>query len=165
MAMGMPCPSMIRSILVPKPPRERPNAWSGGSTRCVRSLPSNRALVMTRSRRIAGSPQDGGVEEPGLGVEVFFLIQLTEQGFDDAIPGAIVASVAEAVMDGLERTVALGQVPPGSGGMQDPEDTVDDGPVFTPRMSGMSGVGWRQEGLENRPLLIGEFVASHGSSP
>jgi hypothetical protein len=45
MAMGMPCPSMIGSILVPKPPRERPNAWSGGSRRCVRSLPINRALV------------------------------------------------------------------------------------------------------------------------
>ena len=96
---------------------------------------------------------------------MFFLIQLTEQGFDHAIPGAIVTPAGEAIMEGLERTVAFGQVAPGRAGMQDPEDAVDDGAMFTPGMSGMPGVSGREKGFQNRPLLIGEFVASHGSSP
>ena len=66
-ANTMPLPSQTRWSLVPKPPCERPSAWSCGSCSCIDSGPCNcggRAGFFFRPGRGARGADDGGIDQP-----------------------------------------------------------------------------------------------------
>src|SRR5690348_7485584 len=126
----MPWPSQTRWTLVPKPPWERPNAWSCGSRTCSDSGPANTGGVPGFFFRPGGGPagaDDGGIHQPQVAVDEALLVQAQEQGIEDLGPGAVLAPAAEAVVNRLPGAVALGDVRPGGAGVEAPEDAVDEG--------------------------------------
>src|SRR5262245_63039123 len=161
--------SQTRWILVPKPPRERPSAWSGGSRICASLRPPNRrgrpAFFFRPGRRPAGA-DDGAVDAPQVVVELAGVVQFVQQRGDNADPGAVGAPAGEAIGGGLPGAVAFREVAPGSAGMQDPQDAVDDRAMVVERVSRLTVMGAvGQEGLDPSPLFVGKFVAVHGWPP
>src|SRR4051794_23374255 len=169
MATMNPWLSQTRWTFVPKPPRERPGAWSGGSWSCA-SLrpPSTRgplAFFFRPGRRPAG-PDDGAIDTPEVVIDEALVVQLVQQRGDNVNPGAVLAPGVEAVPDGLPRPVTLGEVTPGGAGMQDPQDAVDDGAVVPGGPPGLTVVGWvGKQRRDPLPLPVRQFVAAHGWPP
>lgn len=83
--MGRPRPSVSRWSLVEKPPRERPNAWSGGSADPLFASP----------RGGAAGADDGGVDEEDAPVDLRSVLQHGAQQLDQAHPGPIPAPSVE----------------------------------------------------------------------
>lgn len=169
MATTMPWLSQTRWTLVEKPPRERSSAWSGGSCICTSARPPSRrgplAFFFRTGGRPAG-PDDRAVDAPQVGVDPAVVVQFIQQRGDDAGPGAVAAPAVEAVVGRLPGAVALGEIAPGGAGMEDPEDAVEDRAMVTERMPQLAMIGAvRQEGLDPSPLLVGEFLATHGGPP
>src|SRR5581483_11313552 len=91
-ARGTPLPSTSRWTLVPKPPRERPNAWPSGSPAPFSPPPAR--------CRAAGSDLRG-VDVPGLDVDPPALVQPHVEPPEDAVDRAVLAPASEAVVDAL----------------------------------------------------------------
>src|SRR6516162_7259526 len=112
--------SQTRWIFVPKPPRERPSAWSGGSSSCASLRPPSvrepLAFFFRPGGRSAG-PDDGTIDTPQVVINEALVVQLVQQRGDNANPGAVLAPGVEAVPNGLPRPVTFGEVPPGGAGM------------------------------------------------
>jgi hypothetical protein len=138
--------------LVPKPPRLRPRAWSGGS-------PAG-GFFFRRPGGRAGGADVGAVDAEQLGVDEAPFVEPQLQPLDNAVEQAAVAHPPEAVVDGLPGAEALGQVAPGGAGVEPPEDAVEHKAVVLPlaaRLGRLRG----EEGSEQLPLLVGEFVSLH----
>src|SRR4051794_35858824 len=160
----------IRWVLVPKPPCERPSAWSWGSRRCAAAGPPNSGGGSGFFFRPGGSlvgTNDRGIDAPQVAVDEPGLIELQQQGVEDLGPGAVLAPAVEAVVDGLPGAVARGGVGPGGAGVQVPEDAVDQGPVVLEGAAGLAVVVAVGEGVPDpKPLGVGEVEAVvHGSPP
>src|SRR5206468_2847403 len=125
---GRPWRSQSRWTLVPKPPGERPNARSAGSSSCAAFGPPRRrgeaACFFRPGRRAAGS-NDGAVHAPPVQADVAVAVETVQEFGEDRGPGAVLAPLGKAVVDRLPGAVAFGDVPPGGAGVQDPEDAVD----------------------------------------
>src|SRR4051794_6640258 len=99
-------------------------------------------------------------------IDEALVVQFIQQRGDYANPSAICAPGVEAVPDGLPRPVTFGQVTPGGPGMQDPQDTADDGAVVpgrSPRLAVVRRVG--EQRRDPLPLPVRQFVATHGWPP
>src|SRR5437016_2209167 len=132
MATMKPWLSQTGWILVPKPPRERPSAWSGGSLSCDSLRPPSLRGPLAFFFRPGSSPagpNDGAIDTPQVVIDEALVVQLVQQRGDKTNPGAVLAPCVEAVEDGLPRPVTFGEVTPRGAGMQDPQDSVDDGAV------------------------------------
>src|SRR5947209_20395116 len=111
MATMKPWLSQTRWTFVPKPPRERPSAWSGGPLSCA-SLrpPSLRGPLAEFFFRPWGCPAgaDGGaVDTPQVVIDEALVVQLVQQRGDKTDPGAVLTAGVEAVPNGLPRPVTL----------------------------------------------------------
>jgi len=137
---------------VPKPPRERPRPWSGGS-------PGGRFFFRRPGGR-AGGPDVGAVDAEQVGVDQPGFVEPQLQALDDLVQQAAAAEVAEAVVDGLPGAEALGQVAPRGAGVQAPEDAVEHQAVVLP-LSAPLGRLLRKEGSKEFPLQVGKFVSLH----
>src|SRR5258707_4362567 len=161
--------SQTRWILVPKPPRERPSAWSGGSWSCASFRPPSLREAPDFFSRSCGSPtgaDDGAVDAPQVVVNQALVIQFVQEPGDDTDPRAVPAPAVEAVVNGFPRPIAIREVAPGSAGVQDPKNAVDDGAIVGGRTTGLARVGpLRKQRLDSVPLLVREFVAAHGWPP
>src|SRR5262245_52306270 len=151
-ANGRPLPSLTRWTFVPKPPRDRPRAWSAGS-------PGGR-FFFRGPRRRAGGADVGAIHAEQVGVDQPRLVEPQLQPLDDAVELATAAQVGEAVVDGLPGAVALGQVAPGGAGVQPPEDAVEQRAVVLPLAAPLARPR-REEGGKQPPLLVGKFVSLH----
>src|SRR4051794_13031124 len=166
----MPWLSQTRCALVPKPPCERPSAWSGGSSRCADGGPPSSGGESGFFFRPGGGgvgADDGGIDTPQVAFDEALLVQLEQEGVEELGPGAVLAPAVEAVVDGLPLAVALGGIGPGGAGVQVPEDAVDQGPVVLPGAAGLAVVVAVGEGVPDpKPLGVGEVEAVvHGSPP
>jgi hypothetical protein len=74
------------------------------------------------------------------------------------VPGAVPAPAHEAVIAGLPRAVAVGEVPPGRAGAQLPQDPIDHPAMATPATAAAL-VAWQQR-RKLRPCPIGELSAT-----
>ena len=113
----------IRWVLVPKPPCERPSAWSSGSVRCIDAGPPNSGAGSGFFFRPGGSlvsADDAGIDTPEVALNEAGLVQAEQQGVEDLGPGAVLAPAVEAVVDGLPRAIAFGDVGPRGTGVQVP---------------------------------------------
>ena len=66
----------------------------------------------------------------------------------------------KAAMARLVRRIPLGQVPPPCTGAQNPQHTIHDLSCVALRPPPQACPSWRKQWLYQRPLLIGQFVAS-----
>src|SRR5262245_17288964 len=110
-ARRSPWLSQTRWTLVLKPPRDRPNAWSCGSSSCVASGPPSCggcSGFFFRPRGGGVSPVDGAIEAPQVALDDFGLVELEQQGVEDLRPSAVLAPTVEAVVDGLPGAVTSG---------------------------------------------------------
>src|SRR5262245_14903128 len=108
--------SQARCSLVPKPPCERPSAWSGGSSSCSGSGPASllgRSAFFSRPGGGPAGADDGGVHEPEVAVEEALVVQAEQQGVEDLGPGAVLTPAVEAVVDGLPGPITLWGIRPG----------------------------------------------------
>src|SRR4051812_43481099 len=170
MPNGMPWLSHSRWTFVPKPPWERPNAWFAGSSSCAAGGPPSRrgeSAFFFCPGRCAAGPDDGGVHTPQVATQVAVPVEVVQEFGKDGGPGAVLAPLVEAVVDGLPGAVAFGDVAPGSAGVQDPQDAVEGAVVRQPGVAltaVVRAVG--QQRGEALPLARGKFVTpSHGWPP
>src|SRR4051812_5627984 len=84
-ASGTPLPSLTRWIFVPKPPRERPRAWSTGS-------PSGR-FFFRGPRGRAGGADVGAVDAEQVGVDQPGLVQPQLEPLDNPVEEPAAAEV------------------------------------------------------------------------
>src|SRR5215510_5408627 len=101
-ASGTPLPSLTRWTFVPKPPRERPKAWSSGS-------PGGRIFFRRPGGRAGGAAVGAIDAQPGL-VDQPRLVEPPLAVLDDAVEPAALAQLSEAVVDVLPGAEAFGQV-------------------------------------------------------
>src|SRR5215470_1077719 len=149
-ANGRPLPSLTRWIFVPKPPRERPRAWSAGS-------PGGRFFFRRPGGR-AGGPDVGPIDAEQLRVDQACFVEPELEPLDDAVQQAAAAEFGKAVVDGLPGSEALGQVAPGSAGVQPPEDAIEHEAVVFP-LAAPRGRSGRKKGSKQLPLFVGKFVS------
>src|SRR3954449_3184558 len=166
MATMKPWLSQTKWIFVPKPPRERPNAWSDGSCICAAFGPP-RSLgplkFFFRPGRRSACPDDGAIDTPEVVVDLPSVVQSIQQRGDDAGPGAVLAPTVEAREDRLPGAIAFREIAPRGAGMEDPEDAIDDRTGIIERVARPTAMRpvWQQRG-DACPLRVGEFVAAHG---
>lgn len=101
-------------------------------------------------------PDRGAIQIPELPVHVAGLVGVFAQRRDDARPEARPLPARKAAIDGLPRAIALGQIPPRRARGQDPEHPVEDRAMI-PIIAALC-LTWRQQGGEERPRRIGEFM-------
>src|SRR6516165_5806949 len=144
MATMTPWLSQTMWILVLKPPRDRPSAWSGGSCICASFRPPSilwwRAFFFRPGGSSAGS-DNGTVDAPQVVVDLALVVQFVEQRRDDAVPGAVLTPAVEPIVVCLPGAVALGKITPRCPGMENPKDAVDDRPVVVERMAQVAVMG------------------------
>ena len=111
-------PSQTTWTLVPKPPWDRPRAWSAGSlgrSAFFFSAPAAARLARTTEASTQNISQSMAPRPWARAC----------RAVKDAVPQPAFAPAVEAAVDGLPGAEALGQVTPGSAGVQDPKDAVD----------------------------------------
>src|ERR1044072_7055588 len=98
-----PRPSQTRWTFVPNPPRERPRAWSAGSSMRVPRHPpaASPSPLFPRPGGSPAGPDDRAVDAPEVVVEQALVVQFVEQRGDDADPGALATPGIEAAEHGL----------------------------------------------------------------
>ena len=99
---------------------------------------------------------DGSVDDRSLFILVGFDRERGEQEF----PDAFFRPAAKPVVDALLRAEALGKVSPWDAGSSAVDDGVDEPAVINFRLR--TGLSRRHHGLNSRPLLVGQFMPSHG---
>src|SRR5436853_4433471 len=85
-ATMIPWLSQTRWILVPKPPRERPSAWSGGSCSCASLRPPSRRdppAFFFRPGGCPAGPNDGPIDTPEVMIDEALVVQFIQQRGDD----------------------------------------------------------------------------------
>src|SRR5258708_5356399 len=133
MATIKPWLSQTRWIFVPKPPRERPSAWSGGSCSCAVLRPPSLRGELAFFFRSGSSPtraDDGAIDTPQVVVDKALVIQFVQQRGDHAVPGAVLAPSIEGVEHRLPGPVPFGKVTPRGTRVQDPENPVNEGAML-----------------------------------
>src|SRR5947209_14242738 len=83
---GMPWPSHSRWILLPKPPWERPKAWSSGSAKAAADGPPRARGWSAFFFRPGGGPasaDDGGVGTPQVAAQAAVTVEVFEQVGED----------------------------------------------------------------------------------
>lgn len=149
---GSPRPSETSASLVPKPPRDRPSAWSKGSSlRGVRRAPP--AARVARNDRRVHAPQRP--IEPCLARGPPCPI---EQPIDHSGRGPL----TESAVDRLPGAEPCWQVTPWSTRREDPEHAVEHAPRV-PWWTTRPSWCWEQV-LEQLPGLVGERNALHESA-
>src|SRR5205823_13917042 len=89
MATMKPWLSQTRWTFVPKPPRERPSAWSGGSRSCASLRPPSRREPFAFFFRPGGSsarPDDSAIDTPQVVIDEALVVQFVQQRGDDTNP-------------------------------------------------------------------------------
>src|SRR5262249_21392799 len=109
---GRPAPSQTTWTLVPKPPWERPRAWSAGS-------PSHPADFFFGPGGGLVGPHDGAIDAEQVPVDLAPAVRPGVQGGEDPVPQAALAPAVEAAVDAAPGAEALGEVAPGGAGGQD----------------------------------------------
>jgi hypothetical protein len=79
---------------------------------------------------------------------------------EELLPDASPLPAVEAAGDRAPRAIALGQIPPGSPGAQNPENAIEDTSMINSRSTGL-GFLWREQRLEPLPLRIGQVSSVH----
>src|SRR3954453_12502042 len=162
-ARMMPWLSQTKCVLVPKPPRERPSAWSCGSCICIDSGPlscgGGSGFFFRPSGGRVGAV-DGAVETPQLAIDEARLVELEQESVKDLGPGAVLAPTIEAVVDGLPGAVTFRRVGPGGASMQVPKNAVNEGAMVLPGTTAVTVVITIVEEVGNAlPLGIGKVKA------
>jgi hypothetical protein len=88
------------------------------------------------------------------------VVQVELQRCEDAVEQPTAPQPGEAIVDGLVRTEAFGQVAPGGAGVEPPQDGVEHQPVVFP-LAARFARARREQGSQQFPLLVGEFVSFH----
>jgi len=165
-----PCPSHTRWTFEPKPPRERPKAWSSGS-------PSRESAMRIRLRvRLANSPSSffppGGcsacphrtaVHKPLIPVNLPVGVQLRLQRPQQPFPEPLFPPPTETSIHRLPRPVAPRHIAPRSTRMQNPENPIHHLSVILPLTTTMPIP--RKVVLDQRPLLRAQLIALHHLTP
>jgi hypothetical protein len=79
-------------------------------------------------------------------------------------PDARPLPAIEAAGHGTPRTIALGEIAPGSSGAENPQDAIDDRAMVMGGSPSLGFLGWEQ-GLEPLPLDSGQFASVHVALP
>src|SRR4051794_33316265 len=158
-----------RWTFVPKPPRDRPSAWSGGSWSCASLRPPNHREQLAfffRPGGDAAGTDDRTIDTPEVVVDETLVIQFVQQRGDHPIPDTVSTPGVEVVEHGLPGPVPFGKITPRRTGVQDPEDPVDDGARFVVARSARFAPSGRigEKRSDASPLGIGEFIAMHVST-
>ena len=85
------------------------------------------------------------------------LAQVFDEDFEDGFPGAGMLPAVEALIADLPGRGHRGDIVPGRAGGELPEDVLDDEAVIE---GGAAAGGWREEGLEEQPLGVGDERSS-----
>ena len=101
---------------------------------------------------VAGVDADGPLHRAD---RVVFDLHFPQQ----PLPGAVGCPLAQPLVSGLPRPVALGQIPPRHAGTGLPQNRVDHLPVIAPPPTALPH-RWQQR-LDPRPRRIGQPTASH----
>jgi hypothetical protein len=107
-------------------------------------------------------PNDGSIDEVALPIDLSLLIRLLLECSQDPIPDARFLPPIEATGDGAPGAIALRQIPPGSTGLENPEDPVDDPPMVVVGTADLWLLRGKQ-GLQPLPLRFGKCVSFHTS--
>lgn len=164
-----PLLSHTRWTFVVKPPRERPSAWSDGSSICVDSRPPRRGVPRAPfggSGCGTAGADDRPVDAPKIAVNLAPFIQVVEQRCRDPDPSAVAAPAVEATENCCPRPEALGEITPGRTGVENPEDSIDDSPTVCGRTTrSFATLAAREEWGDASPLPIRKLVTAHGKVP
>src|SRR5262249_51371706 len=127
----------------------------------------NLVRMFLRPRGRTAGANDRGIDQPEVVAQAAALFQVFQQMREDLGPGTITAPTAEAAVDGLPRAIPIGDVPPGSAGMEAPQNAVNDAVVILPRTAAPTVVSpMRKESRDALPLMPRKFVAmAHKRSP
>lgn len=109
------------------------------------------------SGRGPGGPHAGPVHTPQVPIQAALTIQAKVQDFQNAAVNTLPPPVTEVVVDRLPGAEAFQQIAPGSVGAENPEDAVEHEPRVFGGSSGLAG-SRGQEGLDQSPLRVGQFV-------
>src|SRR3954471_11536593 len=112
MATMKPWLSHTRWTFVPKPPRDRPSAWSGGSWSCASLRPPNLRELLAFFFRPGGNAtghDDRTIDAPEVLIDEALFIQFVQQRGDHTIPGAVLTPSIEVVEHGLPGPVPFGK--------------------------------------------------------
>jgi hypothetical protein len=99
-------------------------------------------------------PDNGAIDKVAVPIQVSPRIRLLLEGRQDPIPDARFLPAVEATGYGLPGAVALGQITPGSTGLENPQDAIDDPPVVMVRATDLRFVWWEKL-LQALPLRFG----------
>ena len=131
--------------------------WNGlGRGRQARFL----APLFTRPRSGAAGTDGGTIEPPLFPIKQTVGIKCVTQGHQHRSKAAVLTPAPIAIVDGLPRAVALGNITPLGAGVQLPEQAVQDTAMVCPRMAASRAWLW-QIGFEQQILLISQFVSAH----
>ncbi len=125
--------------LVPKPPRERPRAWSA---------------PLYRAGGVLVGSDHGTVEDQPLQVGVL-------QRLEDPEPDPLGGPAIEPLPDRVPLAEAFGDVAPGGAGLADPEDGVDEETIVLGGDAGVAGPAG-EEVFDPFPVFICYRVTMHG---
>jgi hypothetical protein len=126
--------------------------WTGQLGNLVRMFPRP-------CGRTAGA-NDRGIDKPEVVAQAAALFQVSQQMREDLGPGTVTTPTSEAAIDGLPRAIPIGDVPPGSTGMQAPQNTVKEALVILQRTAAPTVVSpMRKESPDALPLIPRKFVA------
>jgi hypothetical protein len=103
---------------------------------------------------------DGAIDEVQLPIELAGGIGLPCERVKQALEDAGSLPAVEATGDGAPGAIALGQIPPGRPGAQDPQETVQDAPMIDRWPTSARFLG-REQRLQPLPLGIGQIASVH----
>src|SRR5438552_2092288 len=83
--------------------------------------------ILGRPSSSTTGTDDGGIDAPQMPPEFPVAFQVIQEVGDETSPGTILPPAAEAVVGGLPGTIAFGEVAPGSAGVANPQDRIEDG--------------------------------------
>src|SRR5437867_3467765 len=147
-ARGRPPPSATRWSLLPNPPRERPSAWSAGSSAPRFSRPPRPSVTRAPSSRPRTiNPSRCGPRRPA-----------DLQRLQDALEDLPSPPGVEVVIDRLPGPESLREIPPRGATAQHPEHAVQHRPRFFQPRAGHRL--WNQR-FDHCPLFIRELVTAH----
>ncbi len=152
-AMGKPVPSVTRCSLL-RIRRERPNAWSWGSSgyrlQLFLKLPAAARLARTELPSMHHRSQSMC---PSASKRIW-------SSFEDLIEDTALTPVGEVVVDRLPRAVPLGKISPRCTGPHNPHHAVEHDTWIPTRTTGSCLVCGNVR-LDQFPLCVTEFVSTH----
>jgi hypothetical protein len=147
----VPLESHTKWILEPKPPLERPSAWSSGSPWAFfLSCPGCRPM----------RPGRGRVHVPLVPTQQAILVELQLQGGQQVCKSPVVPPSPEPPIHRLPRAMALRDVTPRRPAEQHPKNTVEDLTMRPPRAT-LHRLLLREQQCYPFPLLVAKFISSH----